>query len=175
MAHCPAPVPGHVPSIPCIPTGPFPMKLFLGSDHAGFELKEHLTRKAEQWGHEIRDFGVHSPDSTDYPDIAHPLATALLEASPAEFAALGLLICGSANGVAMAANKHPGIRAAIAWQPELASLARAHNDANILCLPARFISTPAAEACLSSFLETPFEGGRHQRRVSKIPLRSTAD
>lgn len=139
-------------------------KLAIGGDHAGFDLKallkQHLTNK----GWELEDFGTNSPDSVDYPDFAHPVAT-LVEQGRAP---LGILICGSANGVAMTANKHQGIRAAICWTPELASLARQHNNANILCLPARFITTEEALEITEAYLNTAFEGGRHERRVDKI-------
>lgn len=142
------------------------MHLFIGSDHAGFQLKDHLVRVLEAQGHTLTDLGTHSDASMDYPDVAHPLASQLA-AEPAG-ASLGILICGSGNGVCMTANKHAGIRAALAWTAELARLARQHNDANILCLPARFISEAEAEAAVAAFLTQPFEGGRHQRRVEKI-------
>lgn len=136
----------------------------LGADHAGFGLKEALKAWLQQNGHSVHDFGTHSAESADYPDFAHPVAAAV---EKKEFD-LGLLVCGSGNGVAMAANKHAGIRAAICWNKELASLAREHNDANILCLPARFISQDEAEQILDQFLNSSFEGGRHARRVNKI-------
>jgi ribose 5-phosphate isomerase B len=136
----------------------------IGADHAGFELKEHLKIVLETKGYHIRDFGTHSAESADYADFAHPVSIAV---EKKEFD-LGLLVCGSANGVAMTANKHQGIRAAICWTEELASLARRHNDANILCLPARFISKELAEKILDQFLNSSFEGGRHARRVDKM-------
>jgi len=136
----------------------------IGADHAGFELKEHLKIALETKGYHIRDFGTHSAESADYADFAHPVSLAV---EKKEFD-LGLLVCGSANGVAMTANKHQGIRAAICWTEELASLARRHNDANILCLPARFISEELAEKILDQFLNSTFEGGRHARRVDKM-------
>ena len=136
----------------------------IGADHAGFELKEHLKKLLETKGYHLRDFGTHSSDSADYADFAHPVSIAV---EKKEFD-LGLLVCGSANGVAMTANKHQGIRAAICWTEELASLARRHNDANILCLPARFVSVELAEKILDKFLNSSFEGGRHERRVNKI-------
>jgi len=136
----------------------------IGADHAGFELKEHLKIVLETKGYHIRDFGTHSAESSDYADFAHPVSLAV---EKKEFD-LGLLVCGSANGVAMTANKHQGIRAAICWTEELASLARRHNDANILCLPARFISEELAEKILDQFLNSTFEGGRHARRVDKM-------
>ena len=136
----------------------------IGSDHAGFELKELLKKWLESNGYVIGDFGTMSSESTDYPDFAHIVSK---EVESKNFS-LGLLICGSANGVAMTANKHQGIRAAICWNEELASLARQHNNANILCLPARFIPEELAEKILDRFLHTDFEGGRHLRRVEKI-------
>ena len=136
----------------------------IGSDHAGFEYKQMLAHWLRDNGYEVRDFGTHSPDSVDYPDFVHPLAEAITGGELER----GILVCGSANGVCITANKHRGIRAAIAWEPELAELARQHNDANIICVPARFISEENARAIVSQFLNTTFEGGRHQTRVSKI-------
>lgn len=136
----------------------------IGADHAGFELKEHLKSVLEKKGYHIRDFGTHSTESADYPDFAHPVAYAV---EKKEFD-LGLLVCGSANGVAITANKHQGIRAAICWTEELAALARQHNDANVLCVPARFVSTELAEKIVDKFLNSSFEGGRHERRLNKI-------
>jgi ribose 5-phosphate isomerase B len=140
------------------------MKIALGGDHAGFEYKSALINYLTDKGIEVKDFGPFSLDSVDYPDFVHPVANAV---EAGEFD-LGILICGSANGVAMTANKHAGIRAGIAWDVELAKLTRQHNNANILCLPARFISLDKAKECVDAFLETPFEGGRHQNRVDKI-------
>lgn len=140
------------------------MKIAIAADHAGFELKTKLLPFLQQLGLTTEDLGTNSLDSMDYPDVAHPLATQV-ESSEAD---LGILICGSANGVAMAANKHQGIRAAICWNSEIASLARLHNNANVLCLPARFISVEEAFQITETFLNTEFEGGRHQRRVDKI-------
>lgn len=139
-------------------------KIAIGADHAGFALKEHLKGWLEKAGHTLHDFGTHSSESADYPDFAHPVALAV---EKKEFD-LGLLVCGSGNGVAMSANKHQGIRAAICWNEDLAALAREHNDANILCLPARFIAKEDAERILDRFLNSSFEGGRHARRVNKI-------
>jgi ribose 5-phosphate isomerase B len=138
------------------------MKLAIGCDHAGFSLKEFLKSNFNEidW----LDKGCYSPDSVDYPDLAHAVARSI-EDKETE---LGILICGSGNGISIAANKHAGIRAAIAWKPELASLARQHNDANILSLPARFISELEAIEIVKAFLEASFEGGRHQARVDKI-------
>ena len=140
------------------------MRLVIGGDHAGFELKAQLLPYLLEKGYEVDDKGCYSAESVDYPDFAHPVAQAV-ESGKAD---LGILICGSANGVAMAANKHEKIRAAIAWKNEIAELARTHNDANIICLPARYISVDEAKEMVDTFLNTPFEGGRHQRRVDKI-------
>lgn len=140
------------------------MKIALGADHAGFTHKEMLRAWLRDQGHEVQDFGTHSADSMDYPDVAHPLAAAV-EAGTVES---GILLCGSANGVCITANKHIGVRAAIAWLPELAALARQHNDANVLCMPARYVSETQAREIVSAFLKTKFEGGRHQLRVAKI-------
>ncbi|MBL7863804.1 MAG: ribose 5-phosphate isomerase B [Cyclobacteriaceae bacterium] len=139
-------------------------KIAIGADHAGFSLKEQLKDWLEKNGHVIHDYGTYSSESADYPDFAHPVALAV-EGHEYD---LGLLVCGSGNGVAMTANKHQGIRAAICWNEELAALAREHNDANILCLPARFISSEEAIRILDRFLHSSFEGGRHARRVGKI-------
>jgi ribose 5-phosphate isomerase B len=139
-------------------------KIAIGADHAGYEYKELIKEWLDQKGYEIQDFGTHSPESVDYPDFAHPVAGAV---EKNEFD-LGLLFCGSANGVAITANKHQGIRAAIAWNEELASLAREHNDANVLCIPAKQISLELAEKIIDRFLHSKFEGGRHARRVGKI-------
>ena len=139
-------------------------KIAIGSDHAGFDYKEKLKNWLEKNGYETKDFGTYSTESTDYPDFAHPVAEAV-EKNQFE---MGILICGSANGVAMAANKHNGVRAAVCWLEEVASLSRLHNNANILCLPARFISYQDAENITDRFLHESFEGGRHQRRVNKI-------
>lgn len=138
------------------------IKIAIGSDHAGFEYKEML--KSYLADHEVKDFGAYSPESADYPDFAHPVASAV---ESKEFA-FGILVCGSANGVAITANKHQQIRAAICWLNEIAALSRQHNDANILCIPARFVSTDLAKEMTTTFLNTPFEGGRHQNRVNKI-------
>ncbi|WP_210514194.1 ribose 5-phosphate isomerase B [Hymenobacter terricola] len=140
------------------------MKLALGSDHAGFVHKEMLRLWLIGEGYEIQDFGTYSADSMDYPDVAHPLAAAV---AAGEFAQ-GILLCGSANGVCITANKHAGVRGAIAWLPEIAALARQHNNANVLCVPARYVSEEQAREIVSTFLNTDFEGGRHQLRVSKI-------
>lgn len=137
------------------------------SDHAGFELKSIIEGYLEADNKEIKDFGTYSAESCDYPDFAHPCAKAVEtgECYP------GIAMCGSGNGIAMTLNKHQGIRAALCWTPELARLARQHNDANVLVLPARFINPVDALAIVDAFLETPFEGGRHQRRIDKIPAK----
>jgi ribose 5-phosphate isomerase B len=139
-------------------------KIAIGADHAGFELKEKVRDWLSRSGFESKDFGTYSGESSDYPDFAHPVASAV---ENKEFD-LGILICGSGNGVAITANKHQGIRAAICWTEDLASLARQHNDANILCLPARYISSDLAMKIADKFLSSSFEGGRHERRVKKI-------
>ncbi|HET9053173.1 MAG TPA: ribose 5-phosphate isomerase B [Cyclobacteriaceae bacterium] len=139
-------------------------KIAIGGDHAGFEYKGRLIKWLESQGCKTKDFGTHSSESADYPDFAHAVASAV---EKKEFD-LGILICGSANGVAMTANKHQGIRAAICWVEELAVLARTHNNANILCLPARFVDYSVAEKIAARFLSETFEGGRHGRRVDKI-------
>jgi ribose 5-phosphate isomerase B len=136
----------------------------IGCDHAGFEYKEDLISFLEGKGIAFKDFGTYSNDSVDYPDFAHPVATAVEN----EEAAFGILLCGSANGVAITANKHQGIRAAICWGDELAQLARLHNNANIICIPSRFVREGDAEKMVNTFMSTSFEGGRHQKRVGKI-------
>jgi ribose 5-phosphate isomerase B len=139
-------------------------KIAIGCDHAGFDYKENLKSWLEKNGYTVKDFGTYSKDSVDYPDFAHPVANAV-EMQESD---LGILVCGSANGVAIAANKHQGIRAAICWTEELAGLARQHNDANVVCLPARFVSYELAEKITDRFLHENFEGGRHEKRVAKI-------
>jgi ribose 5-phosphate isomerase B len=136
----------------------------IGCDHAGFELKELIKKKLIVDGFNVADFGTNSADSVDYPDYVHPVAKSI-QNKENDF---GILICGSANGVAITANKHTGIRAALCWKEEIASLARKHNDANIVCLPARFISNQEAEFIVKTFLNTAFEGGRHKSRIDKI-------
>jgi ribose 5-phosphate isomerase B len=139
------------------------MKIFIGCDHAGFELKEWLKQLLKDKGHQVEDLGTNSADSTDYPDFAHAVARAVASTN-----GVGVLLCGSGNGVAMAANKHADIRAAVCWNEEIARLARQHNDANIICIPSRFVSKELTEKMTELFLSTGFEGGRHQRRVQKI-------
>ena len=138
--------------------------LGIAADHAGYELKNTLIAYLQELGYEVKDFGTHSAESMDYPDVAHPLAEEV-ESGKLE---KGIAICGSGNGISMTLNKHQGIRAALCWNTELAALARQHNDANILSLPARFIDTDTAKAIVKAYLESDFEGGRHQRRVEKI-------
>ena len=140
------------------------MKIAIGSDHAGFDYKTPIVEFLKELGHEVSDFGPSTADSVDYPDYAHPVASSV-EKQENE---LGILICGSANGVAITANKHQGIRAAIAWQNEIAALARQHNNANVLCIPARFIELELAKKITNTFITTEFEGGRHATRVNKI-------
>jgi ribose 5-phosphate isomerase B len=136
----------------------------IGSDHAGFEYKEDLISFLEAKGLSYHDYGTHSTESVDYPDFAHPVADAV-EKGEASF---GILVCGSANGVAITANKHQGIRAAICWGEEISKVSREHNNANIICIPARFVREGDAEKMVQVFMYTEFEGGRHQRRVEKI-------
>lgn len=140
------------------------LKVAIGGDHAGFEYKASIVKKLESQGYVVKDFGPFSEASVDYPDYVHPLSNAI---EKGEFD-LGIVICGSGNGVAITANKHQGIRAALCWNEELAALARQHNNANVLAIPARFISYELAEKLAEIFLTTDFEGGRHQNRVNKI-------
>ncbi len=139
-------------------------KIIIGSDHAGFEMKEHLSVFLKEQGFDVTDKGTYSAESTDYPDYAHAVAREVENNNDNT----GILLCGSANGVAITANKHAGIRAALCWNTEVASLARQHNNANIICIPARFVNNAEAEKMTTLFLETAFEGGRHQKRVEKI-------
>jgi ribose 5-phosphate isomerase B len=139
-------------------------KIAIGGDHAGFAYKKQLITKLEEMGYEIKDFGPFSDKSVDYPDYVHPLCAGV-EQGDFHY---GIVICGSGNGVAITANKHQGIRAALCWNEELAKLARQHNDANVIALPARFVAYELAEKMAISFLKTDFEGGRHQDRVNKI-------
>ncbi|HET9057509.1 MAG TPA: ribose 5-phosphate isomerase B [Chitinophagaceae bacterium] len=137
----------------------------IGCDHAGFEYKEDLISFLEGKGLPFKDYGAFSKDSVDYPDYAHPVASAVGNG----VASFGILLCGSANGVAITANKHQHVRAAICWGEELAKLSREHNNANIICIPARFVREGDAEKMVEIFMSTDFEGGRHQNRVDKIP------
>lgn len=139
----------------------------LASDHAGYELKEFVKTLLEAKEISYKDFGTYSAQSSDYPDFAHPLALAV-EAGECY---TGIAICGSGNGINMTLNKHQSIRSALCWIPEIARLARQHNDANILVMPGRFITPDTAGKIVEEFLSTPFEGGRHQRRIDKIPVR----
>jgi len=143
------------------------MKIGFASDHAGFELKEFIKSFITQKGYACKDFGTYTIDSCDYPDYAHPLAEAV-ETGDVDW---GIALCGSGNGIGMTLNKHQGIRAAICWNVEMTRLTRTHNDANILVLPARFISREEAIEMTDLFLNTSFEDGRHQRRIEKIPLK----
>lgn len=136
----------------------------IGADHAGYELKGLLINYLQDQGYQVRDHGCYSEESIDYPDFAHPVAEDVLSNTQT----LGILICGSGNGINMTANKHQGIRSALCWKKEIAELARAHNNANIIALPARFVSFEEAKEMVNAFLTTEFEGGRHQRRIDKI-------
>jgi len=140
------------------------MKIAVGADHAGFEMKKAIIEWLERKNIEVIDYGAYSEERVDYPDFAHPVALAVENHN----ADLGVVICGSGNGINMAVNKHQGIRSALCWLPELAALAKEHNDANVLALPARFITLETALQCLDVFLESKFEGGRHEGRVAKI-------
>ena len=140
------------------------MKIAIGCDHAAFQLKEKLKTYLQSKGYELTDFGCYSEERADYPDFAHPVANAV-ENKDADF---GLLLCGSGNGINMTANKHKGIRSALCWTSTIAELARLHNDANILTLPARFITDEEAKKCVDVFYTTAFEGGRHLDRINKI-------
>ncbi|WP_143962931.1 ribose 5-phosphate isomerase B [Litoribacter populi] len=139
-------------------------KIAIGGDHAGFEYKAKMVQALTEAGYEVKDFGPDSNASVDYPDYVHPLSTAIENGEHD----LGIVICGSGNGVAITANKHQGIRAALCWDEELAELARQHNNANVLAIPARFVTYELAEKMATLFLATDFEGGRHENRVNKI-------
>ena len=145
-------------------------KIGIACDHAGYELKELLAGFLTARGWEVLDFGTYSPESVDYPDYAHALGAAVESGE----VACGVGICGSGEGMAITLNKHQGIRAALCWTPELAALARQHNDANVLVLPGRFIDPATAIAVVDTFLSTSFEGGRHEARIAKIPVKSQA-
>lgn len=142
----------------------FSKPIAIGGDHAGYQYKEDIISFLEGKGYTVKDFGPFSADSVDYPDFAHPVSSAVEKGE----AACGILICGSGNGVAITANKHQGIRAALCWGEELAKLAREHNNANIICIPARFVREIEVEKMVHVFLSTSFEGGRHATRVNKI-------
>jgi ribose 5-phosphate isomerase B len=139
-------------------------KILIASDHAGFELKEQLERALGDLGFEVQDLGTDSPESTDYADYAHPLAQKVSSGEVKR----GVLLCGTGLGMSYTANRYPHVRAAVAWNPEIAKLAREHNDSNVLVVPARFVSEAQGVAILRTWLDTPFEGGRHARRVDKI-------
>ncbi|MDR2890514.1 MAG: ribose 5-phosphate isomerase B [Alistipes sp.] len=141
-------------------------KIAIAADHAGYEMKEFLVGYLSSLGWDVFDFGCHSEESCDYPDMGHQLAEAVAKG---EFER-GISVCGSGVGISMVVNRHAGVRGALCWEPEIARLCREHNDANVLCLPGRFMENAAARQCVDIFLETPFEGGRHQRRVEKIEL-----
>ncbi|MFK7932160.1 MAG: ribose 5-phosphate isomerase B [Saprospiraceae bacterium] len=136
----------------------------IGCDHAGYPYKSAIIKLLKKEGIEVNDFGTNSPDSVDYPDFVHPVATQVEDG----IADLGIVLCGSGNGVAMTANKHQGIRAALCWQKEIAELARLHNNANVIAIPVRFVSEHVALGMVDTFIKTAFEGGRHGRRVDKI-------
>ena len=140
------------------------MKISIGNDHAGPDYKKAIVAMLKAKGYEVKNYGTDSVDSVDYPDFGHPVATDVSEGK-ADF---GIVICGSGNGIAMTANKHPKVRAALCWTKEIAALARQHNDANIISIPARFTSIPQAVEMIEAFLSTSFDGGRHQNRVDKI-------
>ena len=140
------------------------MKIAIGNDHAGVETKNAIVAYLKGKGIQVENFGTDSNDSVDYPDFGHAVGTAVASGE----ATLGIVICGSGNGIAMAVNKHAGVRCAVCWTKEIAALARAHNDANVISIPARFTAVPQAVEMVATFLDTPFEGGRHQRRVEKI-------
>ncbi len=141
------------------------MQLSIGNDHAGVGYKQAIIQHLESKGHQVHNHGTDTEDSVDYPDFIHPVAKDVSEGK----SALGIIICGSGNGAAMTANKHQSIRAALCWNKEIVALAKSHNNANILSLPARFISIPQALVMVDTFLETSFEGGRHQGRIDKMP------
>lgn len=142
------------------------LKIAIGSDHAGFDLKQDIIDYLKSLKHQVDDKGCYSAERADYPDYGHAVANAVLDKA----ADLGILMCGSGNGINITANKHKGIRAALCWNAEIAALARQHNDANILVLPARYISVEEAHKCVDAFLTEKFEGGRHQARVDKIDI-----
>jgi ribose 5-phosphate isomerase B len=141
-------------------------KILIASDHAGFELKQQLSRALSDRGFDVQDLGTKSAESTDYADYAHPVAEQIEHGEVKR----GVLMCGTGLGMSYAANRHPHVRAAIAWTPEIAKLAREHNDANVLVLPARFVTEAQATEILDTWLATPFEGGRHARRIQKVEL-----
>lgn len=145
------------------------MKISIGNDHAGTDYKDLMQEKLEAMGHTVINHGTNSEDSVDYPDFVHPVAQDVEKGE----ADLGVIICGSGNGANMTANKHQGVRSALCWNVEIARLAREHNDANVISIPARFVAKDLAVEMLETFVKTEFEGGRHQRRVDKIPANKT--
>ncbi len=140
------------------------LPIAIGCDHAGFDYKTAIVKWLTEKGFPIKDFGTYSADSVDYPDFAHPTALSVENGE----AAFGILLCGSANGVGITANKHQGVRAGLCWQNDVAQLTRMHNNANIICIPSRFVALALAEQMIELFMNTPFEGGRHTTRVEKI-------
>jgi len=150
----------------CLRPNRMTLKIALAGDHAGYEYKHTISQQLESDGLFVRDFGPYSPESCDYPDFVHPLSKAV---EKHEYD-LGIVICGSGNGVAMTANKHRGIRCGLAWNVELAELAKLHGDINVLAIPARFVTLEVAKEMVRSFIYTKFEGGRHEQRINKIPL-----
>jgi ribose 5-phosphate isomerase B len=143
----------------------FSLPVAIGSDHAGFEYKEAVKKWLQEKGYSVKDFGTHSLSSVDYPDFAHPVASSVENGETA----FGVLFCGSANGVAITANKHQHIRAGLCWENDVARLVRQHNNANIICIPARFVALALAQEMIETFVHTAFEGGRHALRIEKIP------
>jgi len=141
-------------------------EFIIGCDHAGYDLKEFIKKHYENEGYHVKDVGTYSIESVDYPDFAHPVA---MDVEKGKYK-IGILVCGSGNGVCITANKHKGIRAALCWKKEISELARKHNNANIACIPARFITYSEATDIINAFLNTSFEGGRHETRINKIPL-----
>ncbi len=142
------------------------MKIAIGNDHAGYEIKRVLKEWLEEQGYEIKNYGTDSPEAVDYPDFVHPVQSAV-EKGEFDF---GVVICGAGQGASITANKHQGIRATLCWMPEIAHLSRSHNNANVLCLPGRFLEKETAIEIMRVFLDTSFDGGRHQRRIDKVPL-----
>jgi len=140
------------------------LPIAIGCDHAGFEYKTKIVPWLKQKGWQVNDLGTYSPDSVDYPDYVHPLAASVEK----QESAFGILICGTGNGVCMTANRHPGIRAGLCWATDVAKLVRQHNNANIICIPARFAALPATQDMIDVFITTEFEGGRHQNRINKM-------
>lgn len=140
------------------------MNISIGADHAGYELKNKVIKHLQEKGIKVKDFGTNSDESVDYPDFGHPVASDVEN----NMADLGIVICGSGNGINMSVNKHAGIRSALCWNEELAALARQHNNANVLALPARFIEEDLGIKIVDAFIDNEFEGGRHERRVNKI-------